>query len=197
MDKFWQALASLLPSGFAWPRDPNSTLMRVMRALAVSFHELHEFTRLTVGQWQPHQTITRLAEWEEATGLPDACFGTSQSEDPRRKMLLSRLRGPVLEYTDSSPASPGALVAICAWLGYEATVQYNTPFRCGVHRVGQRLGALDGKLYVTVTLQSTYFRVGVSRVGDRLLQGLLNGGELACYLRRVVPARYQINVIFV
>lgn len=196
MDKFWQALTYLLPSGFAWPRDPNSTLMRVMRALAGAFSDLHEFTRLTANQWQPHQTVTRLAEWEEATGLPDACFGTSQSDDLRRKLLLSRLRGTVMAYTDSSPGSPGALVAICAWLGYVATVQYNTPFRCG-QSVGQRLGVLDGILYVTVTIQSKPFRVGTSRVGDRLLEGQLNGGELACYLKRVVPARYQLNVIFV
>lgn len=196
MDKFWQALTYLLPSGFAWPRDPSSTLMRVMRALALALHELNEFTRLTANQWQPHQTITRLAEWEEATGLPDACFGASQSDALRRKLLLSRLSGPVLTYADSSPASLGSLVAVCAWLGYVATVQYNTPFRCG-QPVGNRLGALDGVLYVTVTLQSTQFRVGLSRVGDRLLQGALNGGELECYLRRRVPARYQLNMIFV
>lgn len=114
----------------------------------------------------------------------------------RRKLLLARLRGPVLKYDDSSPASPGAIVAICAWLGYQAEVRYNTPFRCG-HQVGQPLGALDGKLYIIVTLQSRRFRVGMSRVGSRLLEGDLNGGELACYLQRVVPARYSINVIFV
>ena len=196
MYKYWQALAALLPTGFAWPRDPLSTLMRVIKGIAASFSEADDFIRLTANQWQPHQAVTRLAEWEECTGLPDACFGLNQDDATRRKLLLSRLRGPVLAYTDSSPASPGALVAICAWLGYVATVQYNTPFRCGM-RCGQQLGALDGKLYVTVTLQSTPFRVGVSRVGDRLLQGQLNGGELACYLQRVVPARYSVNVIFV
>ncbi|MDR3370726.1 hypothetical protein [Rhodoferax sp.] len=451
MDKFWQALTYLLPSGFAWPRDPNSVVMRVMRALAGALSDLHDFTTLTANQWQPHQTITRLDEWEEATGLPDACFAPTpeavaagsydvgavsiatftrastatyydsngilqtapidtprysynpanlsaaptllveglgrnlfnSSIDPsswtlnggpihtyntadttapdgsstamyfnvtgpaqcvalfpsencivgtvytvsiyfkrgsrptsgfmiddngyggsrwissynwatrtltnsvttgspplptssvgecadgwirismtftavhpgimavmvnrdgssagdayvwgpkceigpvatsyiptaaaavpraadictrfpdqakidalRRKLLLSRLRGPVLAYSDSSPSSTDAIVAICAWLGYVATVKYNTPFRCG-QSVGQRLGALDGNLYVTVTIQSTQFRVGLSRVGDRLLQGQLNGGELACYLKRVVPARYQLNVIFV
>lgn len=196
MNKFWQALASLLPTGFAWPRDPASTLMRVIRGIAASFSELDDFIRLTVYQWQPNQAVTRLAEWEESTGLPDACFGTNQDYATRRKLLLARLRGPVLAYADSSPASPGALVALCAWLGYAATVQYNTPFRVGM-RCGQRLGALDGVLYVTVTIQSTPFRVGVSRVGDRLLQGTLNGGELACYLRRVAPARYSLNVIFV
>lgn len=196
MNKFWQALAALLPTGFAWPRDPNSTLMRVVKARAEGLGQLHEFTRMTAAQWQPHQTVTRLAEWEESTGLPDACFGTNQDEPTRRKLLLSKLRGPVLEYADSSPASPGALEAICAWLGYQAVVRYNTPFRCGM-RVGRRLGALDGKLWITVTIQSTRFRVGVSRVGERLRSGTLNGGELACYLQRVVPARYSVNVIFI
>ena len=196
MDKFWQALVSLLPTGFAWPRNPASTLMRVMRGIAASFHEHHEFARLTANQWQPHQAVTRLAEWEEATGLPDACFGLNQDEATRRKLLLGRLRGPTLEYTDSSPASPGALIAICAWLGYPlVTVVYNTPFRAGM-RCGQRLGQLDGKLWVTVTIQSIPFRAGASRVGDRLLTGTLNGAELACYLQRVVPARYQVNVIY-
>jgi uncharacterized protein YmfQ (DUF2313 family) len=197
MNKFWQALAALLPTGFAWPRDPNSTLMRVVKAKAEGLGQLHEFTRMTADQWQPHQAVTRLAEWEEATSLPDACFGTDQDMAMRRKLLLARLRGPELAYPDSSPASPGAIVAICAWLGYPlVTVAYNTPFRCGM-RVGRRLGALDGKLWITVTIQSAPFRVGVSRVGDRLLQGTLNGGELACYLQRVVPARYSVNVIFV
>lgn len=442
MEKFFQALAALLPTGFAWPRDAGSTLMRVIRGLAATFSEHHDFTTEAVRQWQPGTTVNRLAEWEEATGLPDACFPTPlelllpgryavdagriasttrattatyrddagtlqiaavnvarfeggvlvvepleknwvlQSEDLtaaiwtkqnvtvtanttlapdgqltadtvtndatnsehrvyqnfvtgalnstsvylkagtanfaslgrgvnslyavidltsgavvssagcapvvtpaangfwrldiqntsgidisflvvnmgetaaqavpqaasvgtgktihvwggggrlgaaaatsyiptttvtvtraadqiylfpteaatrtlRRKLLLSRLRGPVLAYSNSSPACTGAIVAICAGLGYVATVAYNTPFRCGVNRVGDRLGALDGKLYVTVTLQSNAFRVGVSRVGQRLLEGQLNGGELACYLQRVIPARFQLNMIFI
>ena len=425
MEKFFQALAALLPTGFAWPREAGSTLMRVIRGLAASFNEHHDFTLEAVRQWQPATTVNRLAEWEEATGLPDACFptplellgpgrytvdpvqvanfsrltpatyiddagvrqtapanvaryeggllvveaeatnrllnsrpdawgayttggaaGTAELiADPvkgtvlrltktagavgdrfgksqafiglisgsftasietrlnvagsagaaiavfaikadgtgglsftaaaagvvgqwvgyaklcegsfrgdataylwvdgpagsaidfafaqveigpsktshiqtlgapvtraadqiylfpteaatrtlRRKLLLSRLRGPVLAYSNSSPACTGAIVAICAGLGYVASVAYNLPFRCGVNRVGDRLGALDGKLYVTVTLQSKAFRVGTSRVGQRLLEGQLNGGELACYLQRVIPARFQLNMIF-
>ena len=74
MNKFWQALTYLLPSGFAWPRDPSSVLMRLVKALADALQELHDFTRQVANQWQPHQTITRLTEWEEATGLPDNCF---------------------------------------------------------------------------------------------------------------------------
>lgn len=197
MEKFFQALSALLPTGFAWPRDARSTLMRVIRAIAGAFSEHHDFTTEAVRQWQPATAVNRLAEWEQATGLPDACFGLDQSEALRRKLLLSRLCGPVLTYDNSSPASLGAIEAICTSLGYQASARYNTPFRCGVNRVGERLGALDGQLYVTVTLQSKFFRVGVSRVGERLLEGQLNGGELVCYLQRVIPARFHLTVIFV
>ena len=72
MEKFFQALAALLPTGFAWPRDAGSTLMRVIRALAGTFSEHHDFTTEAVRQWQPATTVNRLAEWEAATGLPDS-----------------------------------------------------------------------------------------------------------------------------
>lgn len=195
MDKFWQALAALLPTGFAWPRNPLSTLMRVMRAMAGGFSELHEFTRLTANQWLPHQTITRLAEWEEATGLPDPCFGT-QDVDARRRAVVSRLRGPALEYTDSSPAATGSLQSMCANLGYpNVTVKYSTPFRVGWN-CGRTLGQLDGKMWFLVPIPSPAFRVGTSRVGERLLKGSLNGADLVCYLNRVVPGRFSINVVY-
>lgn len=197
MEKFYQALACLLPTGFAWPRDPNSVLMKFVRGLAGSLNEHHEFVAEAARQWQPATTVNRLAEWEDATGLPDTSFGLAQSEALRRKLLLARLRPVELFYENSSPAAPGSIVAICAWLGYVATVRYNTPLRCGRNRVGQCLGALNGRLWITVTLQTIPFRVGVSRAGTRLREGTLNGGELAGYLHRIVPARYEVNILFV
>lgn len=197
MEKFLQALANLLPTGFAWPREPSSTLMRVLRGIAAAFNDLHETTSEVVRQWQPVSTVNRLAEWEEATGLPDPCFGVDQDQALRRKLLLARLRRTALAYDDSSPSAPDSIVALCASLGYVATARYNIPFRVGRNRVGDRLGALNGRLWITVTLASEPFRVGRNRVGDRLRLGPLNGGELACYLKRVLPARYEVNVLFV
>ena len=197
MEKFLQALANLLPTGFAWPREASSTLLKVMRGVAGAFDELHNFITEAVRQWQPATTVNRLTEWEEATGLPDACFGLDQTPALRRKLLLARLQPVALTYTDSSPAAPGTIEDICKWLGYTATVRYNTPFRCGRNRVGDRLGALNGRLWVTVTLTTEPFRVGRNRVGDRLRLGTLNGGELACYLKRILPARYEVNVIYI
>lgn len=194
MEKFLQALSYLLPTGFAWPRDPDSTLMRVLRGIAGTFDELHQFTTATVAQWQPHTSVTRLAEWEEATGLPDTCFGPDQTEAQRRKMLLARLRGFQPYYPDSSPAAPGSIEAMCAAVGYTVSVFYNVPFRVGRNHVGDRLGALNGILYVRVSVGLEPFRVGLNRVGDRLVRTEQDLTPLLCYLRRIVPARYAIDV---
>ncbi len=196
MDALLQSLTYLLPTGYAWPRDPDSVLMRTVRGIAASLAELHEFSVQTVWQWQPHLVSPRLAEWEDATGLPDGCFGSAQTVPKRRDVLLARLRGPQGYYSDSSPAAPTGIEAICTTLGYTATVRYNTPFRAGRNRCGERLGRLDGKLYVRVALESDPFRVGVGRVGQRLVHRVLPDAQLECYLRNAVPARFELNVVF-
>jgi uncharacterized protein YmfQ (DUF2313 family) len=104
-------------------------------------------------------------------------------------MLLRKLRGPSLPYTDSSPAAKGVIVRICAELGYLATVRYNLPARVG-DRVGRRLGALDGRLYIDIDTGAVPARVGRNRVGDRLVQRARTGAELECYLKHILPARY-------
>jgi uncharacterized protein YmfQ (DUF2313 family) len=195
--KYQQALAGVLPRGFAWPRQPDSVVMRVMAGLAGSFAELDDGIKTIVEQWQPATSVARLAEWEEATGLPDACFGVDQTVQQRLGQLLRRLRGPALPYEDSSPAAPGVIVDICADLGYQATVAYNKPARVGLARVGARLGALDGRLYITVPTNATPARVGRVRVGARLIARTQSGAELECHLKHVLPARFLPVMIFV
>lgn len=169
-----------------------------MDGVSASHRELYDFTHSTVRQWLPQSTGTRLAEWEAATGLPDMCFGFNQTVEDRQAMLLARLRGVQLEYEDSCPGAPGAIVAAIAALGYASTVSYNTPARVGKARVGGRLGALDGRLHITVTLGTPPepFRVGASRVGAALVDRTDQGPLISCYLKRIVPARFEINLVF-
>lgn len=56
MAGFFQSLAELLPKGYAWPRNPRSTLMAVVKGIADAFEELHAVTHFTAQQWVPHQT---------------------------------------------------------------------------------------------------------------------------------------------
>jgi uncharacterized protein YmfQ (DUF2313 family) len=195
-DQFHESLAGLLPQGYAWPRDPDSVLMRVVASEAAELDEHTEAVHAMVNQWQPHATVARLAEWEAACGLPDECLGTAQTEAQRRVSLLRTLRGPALPLNDSSPAAPAVIEAACAEVGFTVTVRYSTPFRVGRNRVGQRLGTLDGRLYVTVSGAAEPFRVGRNRVGDRLVKRDIVQADLLCYLERLVPARFSINVIF-
>lgn len=178
--RFAQALAYLLPPGAAWPRDTSSVWMRVIFGVAAALDELHRFTHQAVVDWQPHSTRLRLAEWEEATGLPDACFGAVQTEDERRQRVLARLRGFQGAYADSSPAALAGLVAYAAALGWVLTAGYNTPFRVGRDRVGRRLGVNDGRVYLYVP-------------ADRGAEA----GELTCALDRVLPARFSLVLVFV
>ena len=195
MDKLLQALAQLLPTGFAWPRHADSTLMRWLRGLAGVHAELLAFIQATIAQWMPHSTTLRLSEWEDACALPDACFGPDQTIARRHAALMSKLQGLSLPYDDSSPAAPIVIQRICASLGYTAEVFYNTPFRVGVNDVGDQQGALDGTLYVMVSTVISPFRVGVNRVGDRLFTAPDDLFVLLCHLRRIMPARFDVVVL--
>lgn len=193
--QFYQSLTYLVPTGFAWPRDPNTTLMRTLHGVAAGFSELHDWTLSTAADWLPHMTRNRLAEWEQAAGLPDDCFGPLQSPSDRQARLLARLRGWSGAYADSSPASLGAIEAFLANMGYPGVARYNTPFRAGRDRTGRRLGVLDGRLHVLVPVQGVPMRVGVGRVGDRLKKRPIELAEMVCALQRRIPARFDLNVI--
>lgn len=194
-DKFTESLSGLLPQGWAWPRDPGSVLMAVIKSHAAELAQHTDEVHAMVHQWQPATTVARLAEWEASCGLPDLCLGANQTEAERRQVLLRTLRGPVLPLADSSPAAPAVIEAACREIGFDVTVAYNTPARVGM-RVGRRLGALDGRLYVFIASRSRPARAGISRVGDRLVERNLPPVNLTCFLERFVPARYSINSVY-
>lgn len=195
-EQFKQALQHLLPTGYAWPRDADSVLMRLLAGIAASFDDLHTLIDQATVEWLPHLTETRLDEWEEATGLPDGCFGNNQSVQARRGRVLARLRGPQGVYSDCSPACLGALEAVCVNLGYQAYARYNTPFRVGRDRAGDRVGQLDGLLHVVVNASSSLFRCGQDRVASRLEIRPPDATQMACYLQKVAPARFELVVTY-
>jgi uncharacterized protein YmfQ (DUF2313 family) len=195
-DQFAESLAGLLPIGHAWPRDPGSVLMAVIRSEAAELAQHTADVHAAVRQWQPRTSVARLAEWEASCGLPDACIGSNQTESQRRQVLLGVLRGPDLPGIDSSPAAPDVLQQLCANIGYRVKVTYSAPMRVTRDRVGRRLGKLDGRLNVFVDTSSVPLRVGVGRVAQRLVNRDLPGSDLGCYLQRIVPARYSVNIVF-
>ena len=196
MNRFLQALIHLLPPGWAFPRG-ESVLMHTLAAFAQQLADRHDWVQRLVQQWMPHRTCSRVEEWEDALGLPDPCFGPDQDAEQRRNNMLARLRGDlVLPYDDSSTDSTGAIVAYLAQYGYQARAWYNWPFRCRRNRVGDRLGVLNGILHVEVSTGSKPFRVSANRTGQRLRLDSAAGPEIECLLRRIVPSRFAIHVIY-
>lgn len=196
-DAFAQALAALLPTGAAWPRDARSVLMCLVRGMAGVLAEHHQVVLQATREWLPQLTLTRLEEWEAAVGLPDPCLGPTLGVPERRAAVLARLRGFSGAYADSSPAAIGNLQAFCDNLGVDAVVSYHVPFRVGRERAGSRLGVNDGVLWVRLAGEDARFRVGLNRVGERLVRRPPEAEALACALEAVVPARYAINVVAV
>jgi uncharacterized protein YmfQ (DUF2313 family) len=197
MDKFWQALSYLLPPGWAFPRHPLSVVMRWLKAFGDLLREHDEFVDRMIRQWIPHSTCSRLEEWEDALNLPDACFGDDQTVDVRRTNMLARFQGDIdLPYDDSSADSIGAIKGYLKRYGFEVEAWYNVPFRVGRNRVGDKLGALTGTLHVRILYICQPFRVGSNRVGQKLVNCTKNTAEVECLLKRIVPARFDINVIY-
>lgn len=197
MDKHRQALQQLLPQGFAWPRDPSSTLQRLLGGMSDLFAETDAVISQATVEWLPHVTKTRLAEWEAALGLPDGCLQEQpQTREERTSAVLLRLRGLRGFYEDSSPAAPDTVAAVCAQHGYEARVRYNYPFRCGRDRVGSPVGQLDGRLNLVLEGPNRLMRCG-DRTGTRLEVRPPGAVTLGCYLKSALPARYELRLNFI
>lgn len=200
--RYRASLARLMPRGLAWTRHKGSVQGAWLDALACEFNEFETYTYRVIEQWWPHQTCTRVTEWAAATGLPDKCFPASD-EIALRKQMLSRLQGvSELPIEDGSAASPAYIKAMCASIGYNVDVWYNIPFRVGQNHCGQRLGALDGQLYIMLNstddnndMVCEPMHVG-EMVGHRLVECYQGSDELLCFLKRIVPARFAINIVF-
>ena len=71
-DQFYESLQGLLPQGFAWPRHPDSTWMRLLRSEAAELAQHTEDAHAMVRQWQGHRE--RVAwplcarRWQHAQG---------------------------------------------------------------------------------------------------------------------------------
>lgn len=197
MDKFWQSLSFMLPPGWAFPRRLGSVVMRVLKGFAGVLQKHENFVHDTVTDWIPGRTRNRLDEWEGAMGLPDPCFAETQTWQERHQNMIARLQGDLdLPYEDSSGDSIGAIRRYAARYGYEIEAWYNLPFRVGRNRVGQRLGRLNGRLYVRILHLRYPFRVGKNRVGNRLVTKTRDSEEILCILRRIVSQRFEISVIY-
>ncbi len=87
-------LASLLPRGPAWTRDPASVLQRLLAGLARSLARLDAAASSLPDEARPSTTYHLLPDWERALGLPDVCSALGATITERRAAVVATLQAP-------------------------------------------------------------------------------------------------------
>ena len=107
---FAALLSALLPSGDAWPTEPDSVQQQALRALAAGFAVLHARANVLVDEAFPASTSELLPEWEASLGLPDACSPAEQTVLMRQQAVAGqdcRPRRPVRAVLQDPGPGPG------------------------------------------------------------------------------------------
>jgi len=182
-DDYGEVLADLLPRGFAWPRNPESVIMRTMRALA------EEFARLTardcdlLAESYPCGATETLPDWERICGLPDDCTGPLDTLQQRRAAVcgvLGARGGQSVEY----------FIQLALEHGYVIEITEYQPFRVDLSSVEDPL--LDSDWWFTWTVSTpaatniVYFRTDESAVEEPL--ATWGDQQLECLILKHKPA---------
>lgn len=175
-------LAALLPTGLAWPRDPNSTLQRLLAAWSKSFARVDERGQELVVESDPRAALVLLPDWARVAGVPDPCVDGAPTNDALRAQLLRRLTGI------NSP-TPGYFVQLAAGFGFAITI---TEFRPTTVEDDVDAPILDlpwaYTWQVNAALDGDVTPISVEDDVDALLESWNNNDALECLINRAKPA---------
>ncbi len=179
---YLQLLQSLLPQGIIWPRDPDSTLGRLLHALAQDLARLDQRSDDLLDEADPRTCFELLPDWERVCGLPDVCSELGENLDRRRAAVTAQL-------TAAAGQSPDFFARLALAHGYQVTIQEFRPFRAGLSRSGERARGSDWAHTWQVTAPETTvftFRAGSGAAGDRI--NSWGNDKLECVIKRAKPA---------
>ncbi|HEY2210283.1 MAG TPA: putative phage tail protein [Bradyrhizobium sp.] len=201
-DDYAAAFASLLPTGSAWPRDPQSVLMLTVSGLAQIWGDADgRAADLLEREADPRVTIELLPDWERAFGLPDPCV-----DEPLT--VADRQRALVVKMTTEGGQSRDYFIAVAAALGYEINIREYAPFMVGVSQVGDtrptgaatedfrwQIGPTEMRFYWTVqvgAVRLSWFRASSGQAGVDPHLRISLATDLECVLRRWKPGHTDI-----
>jgi uncharacterized protein YmfQ (DUF2313 family) len=190
---------SLLPQGQAWPRAPDSILVRVCNGLSQYWETVDSRAGdLLERESDPRQTVELLSDWETAFGLPDPCFQEPLTIADRQRVLVQRM-------TLLGAQSRAWFVDVAAQLGYHIRIGEYAPWMVGVSQCGTTLddngdprweiAEAEIRFYWKIHVDQaslSWFRAasGECGVDPHLIIGLAT--DLECILNRWKPAHTLI-----
>jgi len=191
-DDYAQAMADLLPRGWAWSRDPRSVLMLTIEGLAAEYARVHARDCDLLAESYPGTALETLTDWERVCGLPDPCTGTLGTIQQRRLAILAKLAA-------RGGQSKQYFIDVAAAVGFHITIDEFKPFRVGRNRAGDHLYGKDWLFYWRVTSweanqKIVAFRTGQSATRERLRKW---GNEmLECLIRSLMPAHTIVQFAY-
>lgn len=184
--EYRDALAGLLPTGGAWPRDPAGALMQLLASIAVEFERLDGRAAQLLAEVDPASTTELLPDWERVVGLPDPCVTLAQTVAERRQALEGRL-------TSVGGQSRRFFIGLAARLGYSITidefVSAAAATAAGISFTGDEWASV-WRVNVPTTVSITPFRVGAGAAGEPLRTW--SNQVIECQFKRYKPAHTRV-----
>ena len=115
LERYQQALLSLLPKGLAWDKNPEGELGLLMLGLAEEFARIDADAKQLIDESLPSQVQDLLARWEQDYALPDSCTISAQTIAERRNALLQK-------YKVYGSQSREFLTALATAIGFDITI---------------------------------------------------------------------------
>lgn len=175
-------LAALLPTGLAWPRNPNSTLQRLLAGWSESFARVDSRAQSLVAESDPRVALALLPEWTRVAGVPNTCIDAAPTNTDLRAQLLRRL-------TENNSQTPAYFVALAAVFGFTITITEFVPTT-----VEDDVDALILDLpwahawQVNTTLAGEVSAISVEDDVETPLETWNNNAALECLINRAKPA---------
>jgi uncharacterized protein YmfQ (DUF2313 family) len=175
-------LQELLPSGPAWPREPDAVQTKIFDAWAQEFVRIEERIDALIEEADPRTAIEMLADWERNFGLPDDCYPEAATLAERRARLLQKITfqgGQSIQFfTDFLEALGYPGVTITEFRPFKANSKCNAALNQGGWRYGWRIN-------VPSTVTAKRFNA-VSKCNEPLTR--FGDPGLACVLAKYKPA---------
>ena len=185
-DEYRDALAALLPTGLAWPREPQSVLMQFLASLAAEFTRLDGRAAQLLAETDPASTTELLQDWERVVGLPDPCVTQVQTIAERRQALEGRL-------TAVGGQSRRFFVELASRLGYSITIDEfpsaAAATAAGISYSGDEWANI-WRVNVPTSVAITPFRVSAGAAGEPLRAW--SNEVLECQFNRYKPAHTRV-----
>jgi uncharacterized protein YmfQ (DUF2313 family) len=200
-EDYASAMLSLLPTGQAWPRAPDSTLVLTIQGLAYYYgHVDGRAADLLERESDPRATLELLPDWERNWGLPDPCLAEPLTIADRQIAL-------VLKMTMMGGQSRQFFIDLAAAIGYTITIGEFSPWTFGLSECGMtddgagkhyprwEIGPPEIRFYWTIhvgAVRYTWWRYGSAEIGVDPHCRIGVATDLECILRRYKPAHTDI-----